>query len=303
MLRQSTKTTGRLNVVSIAGFLCIVLMFSFTSNLRHSTPEFEEKVKELVNNIDKTPFYQNFTAFVEDVVSNLRHAPVVEHDSHALRVAFPQTSMNGLWLEFGVFTGSTIRMMADAYQGAGPVYGFDSFEGLPEKWRDPGNKRYAHFLDKGGFSLKGNPPFAETEKIKWVKGWYEKSIPPFVQNRKQEKISFIHVDCDLYSSTKTIFKELDAWLEPGVVIVFDELVNYPEYKEHEIKALFELLQDRPDLGFRIIGTSTRTVQLDMQRELSPQGAAIQLCANGHMDCTLSDGFAAFELFSAMQRNQ
>jgi hypothetical protein len=300
MLRQSTKTTGRLHVVSIVGFLCIVLIFSFTSNLRHSTPEIEDKVKELVNNVDERPFYQNFTSFVEDVISNLRHAPVVEHDSHALLVAFPQTSMNGLWLEFGVFTGNTIRMMADAYQGAGPVYGFDSFEGLPEKWRDIGGD--SHVLGKGGFNMSGNPPFAETEKIKWVPGWYEKSIPLFVQNRKHEKISFIHVDCDLYSSTRTIFKELDAWLKPGVVIVFDELMNYPEYREHEIKALFELLQDRPDLGFRIIGTSGRTVVLDTQEEVQPQGAAIQLCANGNMDCTLSDGFATFELFSAIQRN-
>jgi hypothetical protein len=300
MLQQSKKTTGRQrfqrpHIVSMFAFLCIVmLMLSFMSN-RHPELESGAKLSSASHyEVDRKPFYDDFRVFVEDVISNLRLAPVLENDSHALHVAFPRASMNGHWVEFGVFSGGTIRTMSNAYRGPGAVYGFDSFEGLPEDWRSG--------LGKGLFDMKGNPPFEETEKIKWVKGWYDKSIPLFVQNRTNEKITFIHVDCDLYSATKTVFKELDAWLEPGVVIVFDELINYPGYRDHEIKALFELLQDRRDLGFRIIGTSTRDVQLDVQRESQPQAAAIQLCVNGNLDCTLSDDFAVFEKFSAIQRN-
>jgi hypothetical protein len=284
-MAQKSKKPARspsLRIVSLAGVLCIIFIL-FSKSSRYPKPEVVTKVNEPIGKVDRKPFYENFTVFVEDVISNLRNAPVLENDKHALHVAFPRASMNGLWLEFGVFSGQTIRMMADAYRGPGAVYGFDSFEGLPETWRT--------VMVKGFFDMKAQPPFEETEQIKWVKGWYDQSIPRFVRDVAPEKISFIHVDCDLYSSTSAIFKGLDKWLEPGVVIVFDELMNYPGYQEHEIKALFELLQDRPDLGFRIIGTSTRNVPLDVQQEILDQGAAIQLCANGNKDCSLSDGFA------------
>ena len=56
------------------------------------------------------------------------------------------------------------------------------------------------------------------------------------------------MDADLYSSTITVFKALTDRIQPGLVIVFDELFNYPEFKDHEIKALWELLRDRPDLA-------------------------------------------------------
>ena len=42
----------------------------------------------------------------------------------------------GLWLEFGVFKGSSLNMTADARMkhDGGKVHGFDSFEGLPTDW-------------------------------------------------------------------------------------------------------------------------------------------------------------------------
>ena len=45
----------------------------------------------------------------------------------------------GTWMEFGVFRGDTINAAAD-YRKAycetdpPPVYGFDTFQGLPETW-------------------------------------------------------------------------------------------------------------------------------------------------------------------------
>jgi hypothetical protein len=39
----------------------------------------------------------------------------------------------GHYLEFGVFTGGTIRFMAKRV-GANSIHGFDSFQGLPEDW-------------------------------------------------------------------------------------------------------------------------------------------------------------------------
>jgi hypothetical protein len=49
--------------------------------------------------------------------------------SAASKIANPE----GLFLEFGVASGRTINHIAKTRSG--PVYGFDSFEGLPEDWR------------------------------------------------------------------------------------------------------------------------------------------------------------------------
>jgi len=40
-------------------------------------------------------------------------------------------------LEFGVATGATLRKIATSFPSRS-VYGFDSFEGLPEDWRGDG---------------------------------------------------------------------------------------------------------------------------------------------------------------------
>ena len=57
-------------------------------------------------------------------------------------------------------------------------------------------------------------------------------------------IAFVHIDCDLYSSTKTIFDLLTDRLIPGTIIVFDEYFNYPNWENHEFKAFQELVAQR-----------------------------------------------------------
>jgi hypothetical protein len=51
----------------------------------------------------------------------------------------------------------------------------------------------------------------------------------------------MRVDCDIYSSTKTIFTELRELIRPGTWILFDELIGYRGWQEHEYKAFQEFL--------------------------------------------------------------
>ena len=53
----------------------------------------------------------------------------------------------------------------------------------------------------------------------------------------------IHIDCDLYSSTRTVLTLLRGRMVPGTLLVFDELFNYPGYEQHEIKAFYEFLRE------------------------------------------------------------
>ncbi|KAF4736110.1 hypothetical protein FOZ63_027694 [Perkinsus olseni] len=63
----------------------------------------------------------------------------------------------------------------------------------------------------------------------------------------------------MYESTVSIFKNVGHMIVPGTIIVFDELFDYPQYAEHELKAFFEFLVARgKDMGedcqFEWIGT-------------------------------------------------
>lgn len=56
-----------------------------------------------------------------------------ETQKEVTEYALKQVLVKGHYLEFGVFTGGTIKFMAKRVNGA-VIHGFDSFEGLPEDW-------------------------------------------------------------------------------------------------------------------------------------------------------------------------
>jgi hypothetical protein len=135
---------------------------------------------------------------------------------------------NGLYLEFGVFSGSSINHIAQRVDRK--IYGFDSFEGLPERWRGR--------LDAGHFKVAALP--SVRQNVTLVKGWFDKTLPEFLKAHPQD-VSFLHVDCDLYSSTQTIFLNIAPHIKAGTVIVFDEYFNYPGWRNGEFKAFQEFV--------------------------------------------------------------
>ena len=151
------------------------------------------------------------------------------------------TPSTGMVLEFGVFSGKSINRIAGQMPGR-RVYGFDSFKGLPETWR-PG-------FEEGAFGLAELPAVATNVEL--MVGWFDNTLPAFVASNIHEKIAFLHIDCDLYSSTKTIFSFLADWIVPGTIILFDEYFNYPEWRLHEYKA-FQELKLTHAIGYEYIG--------------------------------------------------
>lgn len=138
-----------------------------------------------------------------------------------------------LWLEFGVASGRTINYISRFTEET--VHGFDSFFGLPEKWRDG--------FEKDEFNLDGNLPEVNSN-VSLIKGWFQDVVPAFLMEHNK-KISFIHIDCDLYSSTKYILNEVKLYLQEGCIIIFDELVNYPGFdgETGELKAFYEFVTE------------------------------------------------------------
>ena len=71
-------------------------------------------------------------------------------------------------------------------------------------------------------------------------GWFEDSLPRFLETH-DEPVAFMHMDCDLYSSTRTVLELMAPRMVPGTVLVFDEFFNYTFWRDHEYKAFTEFV--------------------------------------------------------------
>lgn len=157
---------------------------------------------------------------------------------------------DGLFLEFGVYQGRSINFTADRTKQT--VYGFDSFEGLPERWFD--------LFDKGHFKVEQLPDVRPNVKL--IKGWFNETLPGFVKVNRGPVV-YLHVDCDLYSSTKTVFDVLAPQIIPGTVIVFDEWYDHPRWEEGEYKAFVEFAQAN-QAEYKFVGYNRHDAQVALQ---------------------------------------
>lgn len=175
------------------------------------------------------------------MVDKMRLALNVRDRDQLLRFALEKAPPEGLVLEFGVAGGRSLRYLGRLARDT--VYGFDSFEGLPEDW--------THFQRKGRFSRDGAPPRDLGDNVEIVKGWFEDTLPGFF-DRHPGPLRLAHVDCDLYSSTQTVLKHLEPRLQPGSVLLFDEYLNYPGWQQGEHRAFQELVADT-GLAYEYLG--------------------------------------------------
>jgi hypothetical protein len=75
------------------------------------------------------------------------------------------------------------------------------------------------------------------------KGWFSNTIPAWCET-VSGPVAFLHIDCDIYSSTVDIFNGLADRFQEGTLILFDEYFNYPGWQQHEYKAWQEFVKAR-----------------------------------------------------------
>lgn len=155
-----------------------------------------------------------------------------------LRYGLSLAPTGGMALEFGVATGGTLRVIAAARHDD-QVYGFDSFDGLPEAWLAG--------MPAGAFAKDERPEVAGAQL---VVGLFADTLPTFL-DKHQDMVDFVHVDSDLYSSAKTVLEQVGPRLQPGSVLVFDEFFNYPGWEEHEFRAWREYVE-AADVAFSYV---------------------------------------------------
>lgn len=182
--------------------------------------------------------------FIRDA---LPKATVFPSRNHLHVAALRARTIPGLVLEFGVAGGRSVNFIANHVPDE-TVHGFDSFEGLPEDWTS--------LYKKGHFAQ----PLPEVRaNVALVKGLFDASLPDFLATHPGD-VSYLHIDCDLYSSTRVVLDLLRERIKPGTVIVFDEYLNYPTWREHEHKAFSEFVAAH-GLKFHYLGVVSCNKQL------------------------------------------
>tara|TARA_R110002020_G_scaffold411852_1_gene621450 strand:+ start:55 stop:732 length:678 start_codon:yes stop_codon:yes gene_type:complete len=184
---------------------------------------------------------KNYNDYMENIFPTL---PVLGKDKLSiLDKSIPHADNDGYWLEFGIHEGETIVHTAGSKLNTPNfiIHGFDSFEGLPEDWikNNP----------KGHFNLDGNIPnhLLSLNNVNIVKGWFDKSLPKFIKENDINKISFLNIDSDLYSSANTVLTLLTPYFKGYCVIHFDEFCNYPGGESGEYKAFSEFLHKNKNI--------------------------------------------------------
>lgn len=182
--------------------------------------------------------YKNNQKSKACVEKYFRDAIPLNTDAALLKFASDNVKVEGAYLEMGVGTGKSINFIA-ALNPEKKIFGFDSFEGLPEDWQ-----RKDVSIPKGSFKLRNEFSFPPVlHNVRLIKGMFAETLPQFKHAvLKNIPIAFIHVDCDLYASTKDVFDCLGDRIVSGTILLFDEFYNYDEYDNDEFKAFQEFLQ-------------------------------------------------------------
>lgn len=130
-------------------------------------------------------------------------------------------------VECGVYHGFSLQLLANRTNRN--IHGFDSFQGLPEAWKSG--------EPAGSYSTHGRLPVTAGH-VQLHRGWFEETLPGFAA-QLTAPVALLHVDCDLYSSTRTVLQHLGPHLAPGSLLVFDDFLSYEGYEAHEFRAAQE----------------------------------------------------------------
>jgi hypothetical protein len=161
-----------------------------------------------------------------------------------------------MYLEFGVAAGASMRWWVRHVRDESvSFFGFDTFEGIPEAWGSQ---------PAGSYSAGGTPPDVGDDRVRWVVGTFDQTLPGFVADLAPAHPLVLHLDADLYSSTAEVLRAMRPLLQAGDVLVFDELLDVGT-ADHEFAA-FRDVADETGLRVQVLGAVRRGPQVAVRVE-------------------------------------
>jgi O-methyltransferase len=171
----------------------------------------------------------------------------------------------GDYMEFGIFNGASLSsayLSAKKQGTAMRFFGFDAFEGLPEESEkeDDGVWKkgfYTCSFDQMKDCLKRleiNP-----DTITWINGWYDKALTSELAATYNFDPEIVFIDCDTYSSSKTVLDFLAPLIKKPVVICLDDwkLYDLDVKGMGEYKSFNEFVENNAHLIFKEIPSYNR----------------------------------------------
>lgn len=140
-------------------------------------------------------------------------------------------------LEFGVFSGYTLRYFSNLYDHFNMdkiFFGFDSFSGLPKEESDLNNPDYWNEGAFTGYSkvyINQLLPFVNVKE-----GWFKDTLnDETLVEVKKHQIGLVHIDCDIYTSTMDVLE----WLVKNDLLIEGMLIMYDDWGGHYKKGVGE----------------------------------------------------------------
>jgi len=143
--------------------------------------------------------------------------------------------------------GTSITVLAGV--AGQQVYGFDSFEGLPQSWGS----------EPAGVLTTGAALPEVPANVSLHAGWFEDILEPFLAAHPGP-VRLVNVDSDIYSSARFVLSRLKDRIVPGTVLVFDEFIGNRTWAEDEFKAFAEFVAET-GVAWRVIALAPFTKQV------------------------------------------
>ncbi len=153
-------------------------------------------------------------------------------------------------LEFGVAHGYTTRFLIQKIDDFGisltRYVGFDTFEGLTQKYRN---------FPKGSFGNDGKFPSLASESLFWCKGFVQDTLPKVEFESGITRLWIF--DLDLYEPTYFVINTIIDVIQPEDICYFDEAFDFGEFK-----IINEILLAKFDCEY--IGTNGQALALQVK---------------------------------------
>lgn len=168
---------------------------------------------------------------------------------------YETNNIKGDVFECGVFKGGTAMMLSAILPKNKSLHLFDTFEGMPSVNTDKDN-----YHKKGDFSNTSLE--SVIDKVEKVSGdnvvWFHKGfIPDTFKDKSHYKISFAHVDVDIYQSVLDCCEFIYPRLCDGGIIVFDDY-GFNTCKGAKL-AVDEFFSDKPE-NVEVLNTKQAVVR-------------------------------------------
>jgi hypothetical protein len=150
--------------------------------------------------------------------------------------------------EVGVSTGGSAKMISDCAPSR-TLHLFDTFEGLPAP----------HALDSPRFKpgqyasdFEKVQQYLRASNVKFYKGYF----PETTKDVPDVRFAFVHLDADLYESTKAGLEWFYPRMSPGAILICHDFVT----SEGVNRAFEEFFKDKPEVYIELTGSQCMFVK-------------------------------------------